>query len=153
VFFTYNISEIHHPKLIKESPDIRCWSCAYTLGAGYWFYVTCESIYNDDDFKSASKNFFVSMTSDVLELKANPAVNFSEVYLVSPAHMNGAKNWCMHLLSEIKMGVVDIKDHSQNAFIYITTSGEKFLDSSLCNETELRNIETILTLENKNHTL
>lgn len=148
MFFTYNVSEIHHLKLIEDSPDVQCWPCTYTLGGSYWFYVTCESIYNDDDFTSAPKNFLVSTTNEVLGLKENPTVNLSEVYLVSPSHMNGTKNWCLHPLSEIKLGVEDIHDHSQNAFIFITTSGEKFIDTSVCDEKDLRNIETILTLEN-----
>jgi len=145
VFLTYNCSEIHLPKICDSSPEIQYWPFTYTLGGNYWFYAICKSSYNDDTFQNSPKNFLVSTAFDVKGLMENPDVNLSEIYLVSPSHMNGGDNWRMDLLKEAQHGLENVSGQSQNSYIYITESGETFIDSASDGISEIHNVQTLFT--------
>lgn len=149
MFITYNCSEIHLPEICDTSPDRQYWPFTYTLGGSYWFYAICESAYNDDELPSAPKNFLASTALDVKGLIENPTVNMTKVYLVSPPHMNGKNKWRMDLLKEAKHGLQIVSGQSQSAFIFITVTGDTFVDSAQDEISELYNVKTLFKFDAK----
>ena len=77
------------------------------------------------------------------ELKANPSVQLSELYLVSPSHMNGGNSWRMHRLKEVRHGQERFPRIIQSAYFFITESDGVYVDSVLGKDGKISNIETL----------
>lgn len=143
MFETIDEAEVKIPDPLK-APGERAWWFVKNSLHMRWFHLVCESTYKDD-YRS-SNMFFLTQIDHLLDVVEDKTVKILQVDLVTPKHMNEGERWKMEPLSEIWVGYEPECEHQQEAHIYVTSDGTRYLDSALSErEEELLNKKLIFT--------
>jgi hypothetical protein len=142
MFETHRESEIFLPKIFGEDEGIQTWGHVSKRLHTLWLYVICKPADKESD--QLPMIFFISNIMDLLVFQNDTSAIISEVYVVSPNHLNGSDVWKMNLLDHILVGNEPIDDCEQHAYIYVLKNGQRLVDSAL--GTEEDDLENTLLL-------
>jgi len=88
-----------------------------------WFFVNCGMKYSAGPQLQEIR--LLSTPDKLCELKKSKVLKILEVYLVSPAILNGTKHWRMDQLVQIWQ-VDDLEDSSVPSFVYGLCDGRRY---------------------------
>lgn len=137
MFETVDRAEVTIPDELKDS-DERAWWYVSSRIHNYWFHVTCEFNYGDDE--EDVQMLFLTQIDHLMELNNAHYTKILQVEIVTPGHMNGSDRWKMEPLSEIWSGIEPDTPNDQDAYIFILENGGRYVYSGLdTKEQELLN--------------
>jgi len=139
MFETIDGTEIDLPLLADDRS--RHWSFVRQHLFMPWFYMTYR-YEAEEDFK-LSEMLCLTQIRDLLEATRSEQLEVIEVNVMLPGHMTGKGRWTMEPLAEIWVGE-EPEAAGQEAYVYVTASGARYLGTSLCDHPdELKNLELL----------
>jgi len=129
MFETHRNFEILLPGVFGGDEDMQAWEQVSTRLNALWLYVICLPA--DKEMDQFEKILFVSDIEGLLDIQKDISATVSEVYVMSPNHLNGSDDWQMDRLDHVLVGNEPITDFEQCAYIYVLKNKQRLVDSTL----------------------
>lgn len=145
MFSTTNVSKVELPPVFAKS-DNQYWDAVRLCLQVPYFHVRCETL-GTTEFEERGGIFLLSQLNQLVDIATDESVRVSDVFLMSPARINGSSDWKLEPLSAIWVGHEKDQNRQQFAYVFELVDGSRYLDASIASsEAELANIQLIVRL-------
>jgi len=115
---------------MSGNTDEKFWTTVQLTTSQMWFIATyLKNVSMDEDLVQVKQTLFFSEKSQ-LDALICTVLRLEEVYIVTPAHVNGGKGWEIELLSKIR-NAQEPTLLTQAVHLFETISGRRYTDSLL----------------------
>ncbi|OIQ74574.1 hypothetical protein GALL_437710 [mine drainage metagenome] len=142
MFETYDSAEIPIPKGLSL-PGARLWSYATQQLHIPWFYVQYRVTTAE---YSLSSMFLFGRHEQLLELMGNPDIEVTQVYIVTPEHLNKSGHWQMDILKEISIGFRYTEHYEDAINIFTLDDGRKYYYPDYSESEKLEKVEVLFSI-------
>lgn len=105
-----------------------------------WFYVACKLKERETFFGTTHIIFNLDQLKSLQDYSEISILN---VYLVSPARMNGTNDWQMDILKEVTTGDGQVDGRDIKIDVFELVNGKKYLSNFSNNFKNIKNFEVV----------